>query len=71
MLMVVNLDGRNPQSGWTNLDLASLGLDYGEFEAEELLSGERYIWHGPHNYVLLDPAKWPAHVLVLRKLARE
>jgi len=67
VLVVVNLDGKNSQSGWTGLDLQSLGLpDNEEYDAEDLLSGETYSWRGPHNYILLDPQRWPAHVLSLR-----
>ena len=52
------------QSGWVDLDLTALGLkDNAPFIAHDLLTGTRYSWHGRHNYVALDPAVLPAHVL--------
>jgi starch synthase (maltosyl-transferring) len=67
ILVVVNLDPRNRQSGWVQLDLASLGLDASQpFQAHDLLSGARYPWQGPRNFVLLDPANTPAHILRVR-----
>jgi starch synthase (maltosyl-transferring) len=68
MLMVVNLDPRQRQSGWTGLDLAELGVDPAEtFQAHDLLTGARYLWHGSRNYVELDPQICPAHLFRLRR----
>jgi starch synthase (maltosyl-transferring) len=64
---VVNLDPRNAQSGWTDLDLEALGLEADErFEVNDLLSGTRYAWQGTRNSVRLDPQVAPAHILSLR-----
>ena len=64
VLIVVNLDPRWTQSGWTQLDLDALGLRPEEaFEVQDLLTDERYTWRGPRNYVELHPQKMPAHVL--------
>jgi starch synthase (maltosyl-transferring) len=69
VLVIVNLDPFNVQEGTTWLDLWQLGLDHaGPFEAYDLLTDASYIWHGPENYVRLDPAYEPAHVLALRAL---
>jgi starch synthase (maltosyl-transferring) len=69
VLVVVNLDPRNPQEGVTNLDLWQLGLEgVGPFEAHDLLTDTTYVWHGGHNYVRLDPHVEPAHILRLRAL---
>jgi starch synthase (maltosyl-transferring) len=35
-------------------------------EAEDLLSGETYVWRGEKNYVRLDPQARVAHVIALR-----
>jgi starch synthase (maltosyl-transferring) len=71
MLMVVNLDPHHRQSGWVDLNLGELGLDAGEvFQVHDLLSDARYLWHGPHNYVELDPHVCPAHVFRLRRRQR-
>ncbi len=58
LLMVVNLDPHHTQSGFVTLPLTSLEIpqDRG-YEAEDLLSGERYLWHGPRNYVELNPSR--------------
>jgi starch synthase (maltosyl-transferring) len=69
VLVVVNLDTRWVQGGFTDLDLEALGLDDDEpFEAHDLLSGERYPWRGARNFVELDPWRAPAHLLRLRSL---
>jgi starch synthase (maltosyl-transferring) len=68
VLTIVSLDPRWPQAGWTALDLGSCGLDPARpFEAHDLLSGRVYAWRGPRNFVHLDPAVTPAHVLHLRR----
>ena len=69
ILTVVNLDPHAPQDGLTWLDLWQLGLEHaGPFEAHDLITDTTYIWHGPENYVQLDPHTEPAHVLRLRAL---
>jgi starch synthase (maltosyl-transferring) len=69
VLVIVNLDPHHPQDGTTWLDMWQLGLEHaGPFEAHDLLTDTSYIWRGPENYVRLDPAHEPAHVLALRAL---
>jgi starch synthase (maltosyl-transferring) len=71
VLTVVNLDPYHPQSGWVELDLVALGLDAAApYQMHELLTGARYLWSGPRNYVSLDPARSPAHVFRLRRRVR-
>jgi len=66
ILVVINLDPELEQSGWTELDLDSLGIHQDEnFEIEDLLTGVRYKWNGPRNYVALRPDVIPAHVFRL------
>ncbi len=66
VLVVANLDVQWAQSGWLALDLAALGLaDDREYEMHDLLSGARYTWRGPRNFVRLDPALAPAHIFHL------
>ncbi len=63
VLVVANTNGEHRQSGWVHLDLDALGLEPGaEFEVRDLLGGASYRWHGPDNYVELDPHGLPAHV---------
>lgn len=67
VLVVVNLDPIWTQSGWVGLSLQELGLNPDEpFEVHDLLSGSRYLWHGTHNYVALDPHVLPAHIFRIR-----
>ncbi|HEX9122022.1 MAG TPA: alpha-1,4-glucan--maltose-1-phosphate maltosyltransferase [Actinomycetota bacterium] len=72
VLMIVNLDPEHVQSGWTDLALWDLGVDASRpFEAVDLFSGDRFVWRGAHNFVKLDPAAVPAHVLSVRPLEVE
>jgi starch synthase (maltosyl-transferring) len=66
ILIVVNLDFRYTQSGWVNLTLEELGLNPTvPFQAHDLITDARYVWHGPRNYVALNPHTVPAHILRL------
>ena len=63
ILSAVNLDFVHPQSGFVELDLPSLNIAPHEtFEVHDLLSGGRYSWSGPRNYIELNPNQLPAHV---------
>jgi len=71
ILVIVNLDPHNVQSGWLDLDLDALRVDPEEpYQVHDLLSDQRYQWRGAHNYVKLDPERLPAHVLKLRRHLR-
>jgi starch synthase (maltosyl-transferring) len=63
LLVVVNLDPYNTQSGWVNVALDELRLGAQEsYELHDLLTDSRYVWHGSRNYVQLNPAVLPAHI---------
>jgi len=66
VMTVVNLDPHNKQAGYVSvpLDLPGLVQDSG-YEVEDLITGNVYVWKGEWNYVELDPAIFPAHVLKL------
>lgn len=67
----MNLDPRYRQSGFIHLPLEDLGLDHHQpFQVHDLLTDARYIWHGPHNYIELDPRHLPAHIFVIRRRVR-
>jgi starch synthase (maltosyl-transferring) len=71
ILTVVNLDAQHTQSGWVELDIDGLGLDSEQpYQVHDLLSDQRYLWHGRRNYVMLDPQRTPAHVFRLRRRLR-
>jgi starch synthase (maltosyl-transferring) len=40
------------------------------FEAEDLLTGERYLWQGPRNYVELNPSRTSGHILKIHRRMR-
>ena len=70
MLMVVNLDPIAFHETMVHLDLVSLGLPVdGPYRAYDELTGATYIWYGPDQYVVLDPALQPGHVFHLTPLA--
>jgi starch synthase (maltosyl-transferring) len=63
IMVAVNLDFQDPQSGFVELDLEGLGLaPHESFEVHDLLSGGRYTWSGPRNYIELNPHQLPAHL---------
>jgi starch synthase (maltosyl-transferring) len=71
ILTVVNLDPYTAQSGWVDLDIDALNFSADQpYQVHDLLSDQRYIWHGRRNYVLLDPQRAPAHVFRLRRRVR-
>ena len=70
VLCVVNLDPYHRQSGWVDLSLGHLGVEEGSFQVQDLLGGGSFLWHGPHNYVELDPEVTPAHVFAVRQRVR-
>ncbi len=66
VLVVVNLDPHNAHWTTVRLDMPSLGLDWQDtVEVTDEITGATYQW-GRENFVRLDPAVEPAHVLTLR-----
>jgi starch synthase (maltosyl-transferring) len=71
VLVVVNLDSHYKQSGFITLPLEDLGIDPRQpYQAHDLLTDARYLWHGPRNYVELDIQTVPAHIFVVRRRVR-
>jgi starch synthase (maltosyl-transferring) len=71
IIVVANLDPHNAQSGWVDLDLETLRLDTGRpFQVHDLLSGARHTWHGPRNFVQLNPHVVSAHIFRIRRRVR-
>jgi starch synthase (maltosyl-transferring) len=71
ILVVVNLDFHHTQSGWVHLDLEALDIDPEDtFQVHDLLGGGHYLWHGPGNYVELNPHASPAHIFRIRRRLR-
>jgi len=68
VLVVVNLDPWNVQSGYLQLDLAALGLpDDQPCIVLDELTGESYEWSGSSPWVRLDPNVCPGHLLTLSR----
>ncbi len=71
VLTVVNLDPHHTQTGMVNLPLEALGIERDRsYQAHELLSGARYIWNGPRNYIELNPQSSPAQIFRFRRRVR-
>jgi starch synthase (maltosyl-transferring) len=71
VVVVVNLDPHHVQSGWVSIPLEPLRLGAADsYQAHDLLTGARFLWHGARNYVQLDPKNGPAHILRLRRRIR-
>src|SRR5947207_9936710 len=66
VLVVVNLDWREPREATVWLDMPALGLHHNaEFLVTDELSGESYWWRQA-SYVRLDPSMVPAHIFTVR-----
>jgi starch synthase (maltosyl-transferring) len=71
VLVVVNLDPHYKQSGFITLPLEKMGIDMRQpYQAHDLLTDARYLWHGTRNYVELNPLTVPAHIFVIRRKVR-
>jgi starch synthase (maltosyl-transferring) len=69
VLVVANLDPTSTREATLHLDMPSLGLDWGDtFHVADAISGDTYTWHGPANYVRLDPVSEPAHVFAVGRV---
>ena len=65
VLVVVNLDPNNAREATVWLDSEALGLDAAAgFLVTDELTGQSFTW-GQGNYVRLDPAVAPAHILTV------
>jgi starch synthase (maltosyl-transferring) len=67
VIVVVNLDPHSPRETTVHLDLPQLGLHWDDsFAVHDEITGQDWSW-GQHNYVRLDPAHEPAHILTVRR----
>ncbi len=71
ILTVVNVDPHHVQRGVINLPLEELGLERDRsYQAHELISGARYLWNGPRNFVELNPFSMPGQIFRFRRRVR-
>src|SRR5213080_1525478 len=68
ILIVVNLDPHRKQHSFIDVPVDQFASIEGDtYQMHDLLTGERYIWHGRRNYVELDPEIQPAHIFRVRR----
>ena len=71
ILTVVNVDPHHVQRGMVNLPLPELGIEGDRpVQAHELISGARYLWNGPRNFVEINPQAMPGQVFRFRRRVR-
>jgi starch synthase (maltosyl-transferring) len=71
VLTVVNVDPHHVQSGMVTLPLDELGLERDRpYQAHELISGARYLWNGPRNFVEVNPHSIAGQVFRFRHRVR-
>jgi len=71
IIVVVNLDPHHTQAGWAEMATDKFGLDPDQaFQAHDLLSEARYLWHGRRHYLELNPQIVPAHIFRIRRKVR-
>ena len=71
IVVVANLDPFQTRGGRVRLALQALGLREGStYQMHELITGARYLWNGPENGVLLDPAISPVQIFRVRHQVR-
>ena len=73
IVVIVNLDPSHTHSGWVRLPVHDLHLGSGlaeSYQLHDLISDERFLWHGEMNFVKIDPQVNPAHILRVRRKIR-
>ena len=67
ILIVVNLNDKNTQSGWLELPISEK-IDLPEkYTVQDLLTDNEYPWTGDRNYIELNPYKLPAHIFRFKR----
>lgn len=71
VLTVVNVDPHHVQRGMVTLPLDDLGIERDRpYQAHELITGARYLWNGPRNFVELNPGSIPGQIFRFRRRVR-
>ena len=71
VFVVVNLDPRSGQHGQVRMPTRDLGIpEDSPYLVHDLLTDAAYTWRGQWNYVRLEPAGVPAHVLQVKGAVR-
>ena len=68
ILVVITLDPVHTQSGHVRVPIEELGIEAGKpYLVHDLLSQEKFIWHGEWNYIELNPQILPGRIFRVRK----
>ncbi len=68
VVAVVNLHPEHAHEDTINLPLWKFGIDeHTPYSVKDLLTGKKYIWKGPSNYIRLDPKDTSAHLFQISK----
>jgi hypothetical protein len=72
ILVAVNTDPHHVQETMVHVPIHEMGIDDDQpYVVHDLLTGARFHWRGVRNYVRLDPADQPGHVLHVEHVAPE
>ncbi|MFI5230478.1 MAG: alpha-1,4-glucan--maltose-1-phosphate maltosyltransferase, partial [Gemmatimonadales bacterium] len=71
LLVAVNTDPHHAQETMVHVPIHDMGIDDDEsYSVRDLLTGAHFTWHGARNYVRLDPAAEPGHILLVEPHSR-
>ncbi len=71
VFVAANLDPHHVHSTWVRLPFEEMGLEKeNSFQMHDLVSDARYLWHGGHNYLEIDPGTVPVQVFRIRRRMR-
>ena len=69
ILVIVNLDPNYIQSGFLQIPIDKFGIaNKQEYLAYDILNKNKYVWQGKTNYIELNPLKFPAHIINIKKI---
>jgi starch synthase (maltosyl-transferring) len=72
VVTVVNLDPLHAQWGYLSLEPDEIGVPRDQpFQMHDLLTDQRFNWQGGRHYILLEPHRMPAHILLVRRRLRD
>ncbi|MBK9576583.1 MAG: DUF3416 domain-containing protein [Fibrobacterota bacterium] len=63
LLVIINCDPTRAREGYIDAPWADLGISWAPYPVTDLVTKERWTWNAGSNWVRLDPAICPAHVL--------
>lgn len=68
ILVAVNTDPYHAQETMVHVPIHEMGIDDDQpYVVRDLLTDVRYTWRGVRNFVRLDPAEQPGHVLLVER----